>query len=92
MSGKMGNENKCPTNPIPASFVSLAAGVFRSPNFFPPYSMQSLSRGDAPGYVEGGLWPKKGAVNAGAELIAVSSMIRRQRVEIVSYVIRRRST
>ena len=77
MFGKMSNENKCPTNPIRASFGSLVVSVFRSPNFFPPYSMQFLSRGDAPGYVEGGLWPKKGAVNVGAELIAVSSMIRR---------------
>jgi hypothetical protein len=35
----------------------------------------SLSRGDAPGYVERGLWPNEGALNAGAELIAESSLI-----------------
>jgi hypothetical protein len=34
-----------------------------------------LSRGDAPGYVERGLWPNEGALNAGAELIAESSLI-----------------
>ncbi len=35
MRGKMGDERKRPTNPIPASLGSLLAGVFRSPNFFP---------------------------------------------------------
>ena len=34
MRGKMGDESRHPTNPIPASLVSLVAGVFRSPNFF----------------------------------------------------------
>ena len=28
----------------------------------------SLSRGDAPGYVERGLWPNEGAVNAGGRI------------------------
>ena len=37
--------------------------------------VSSPSRGVAPGYVERGLWPKEGAVNAGAELIAESSLI-----------------
>ena len=53
---------------------------------------KSLSRGDAPGNVEGGFWPKKGAVNAGPESNAASSMIRRHRIDNVSYVTRRRST
>ncbi len=35
MCGKMGDESRRPTNPIRASLVSLVAGVFRSPNFFP---------------------------------------------------------
>jgi hypothetical protein len=35
MRGKMGDESRRPTNPIPASLVSLAADVFRSPNFIP---------------------------------------------------------
>ncbi len=39
----------------------------------------SLSRGDASGYVERGLWPNEGALNAGAELIAESSLIRPRR-------------
>ena len=30
----MGDESRRPTNSIPASLVSLVAGVFRSPNFF----------------------------------------------------------
>ena len=33
--GKMGDESRHPTNPIPASLVSLVVGVFRSPNFIP---------------------------------------------------------
>ena len=37
--------------------------------------VSSLSRGVAPGYVERGLWPNEGALNAGAELIAESSLI-----------------
>jgi hypothetical protein len=39
----------------------------------------SLSMGDAPGYVERGLWPNEGALNAGVELIAESSLIRLHR-------------
>ena len=39
MRGKMGDESKRPTNPIPASLGSLVAGVFRSPNFFPTQVM-----------------------------------------------------
>jgi hypothetical protein len=38
-----------------------------------------LSRGDAPGYVERGLWPSESAVNAGAESVAEWSLIRLQR-------------
>jgi hypothetical protein len=48
----------------------------------------SLSRGDAPGYVERGLWPNVGAVNAGAELIAEWSLIRPQRAGSTSLVTR----
>ena len=37
-----------------------------------------LSRGDAPGYVERGLWPNEGVVNAGLDSMVELSMIRRQ--------------
>ena len=33
--GKLGDENRRPTNPILARLVSLVAGAFRFPNFFP---------------------------------------------------------
>ena len=39
MRWKMGDESRRPTNSIPASLVSLVAGVFRSPNFIPTQVM-----------------------------------------------------
>ena len=35
LSAGFKRRTKRPTNPIPASLVSLVAGVFRSPNFIP---------------------------------------------------------
>jgi hypothetical protein len=45
MRGKMGDESRRPTNPIPASLGSLVAGVFRSPIFFRPRSCSGRSNG-----------------------------------------------
>ena len=39
MCGRRGDESRRPINPIPASLVSLVAGVFRSPNFIPTQVM-----------------------------------------------------
>jgi hypothetical protein len=39
MRGKIGEESRRPTIPIPARLGSLVAGVFRYPNVFPRYVM-----------------------------------------------------